>query len=53
LVDPEGSRRWAIAAPASMLQAQEFPGLYHEIFNETPELAAPVWASLNDWLRAF
>ncbi len=53
LVDPEGSRRWASAAPASMLQAQEFPGLYHEIFNETPELAAPVWASLNDWLRAF
>ena len=53
LVDPEGSRRWARAAPASMLQAQEFPGLYHEIFNETPELAAPVWASLKDWLKAF
>jgi len=53
LVDPEGSRRWARAAPASVLQAQEFPGLYHEIFNETPELAAPVWASLSDWLRAF
>jgi alpha-beta hydrolase superfamily lysophospholipase len=53
LVDPEGSRRWASAAPASILQAQEFPGLYHEIFNETPELAAPVWARLQDWLRAF
>jgi alpha-beta hydrolase superfamily lysophospholipase len=53
LVDPEGSRRWARAAPASVLQAQEFPGLYHEIFNETPELAAPVWARLQDWLRAF
>ncbi len=53
LVDPEGSRRWASAAPASILQAQEFPGLDHEIFNETPELAAPVWARLQDWLRAF
>lgn len=53
LVDPEGSRRWARAVPAAMLQAQEFPGLYHEIFNETPELAAPVWARLNDWLKAF
>ena len=53
LVDPEGSRRWASAAPASILQAQEFPGLYHEIFNETPELAAPVWARLQDWLSAF
>jgi alpha-beta hydrolase superfamily lysophospholipase len=53
LVDPEGSRRWARAAAASMLQAQEFPSLYHEIFNETPELAAPVWARLQDWLRAF
>jgi alpha-beta hydrolase superfamily lysophospholipase len=53
LVDPEGSRRWARAAPASMLQAQEFPGLYHEIFNETPELATPVWVRLQDWLKAF
>lgn len=53
LVDPEGSRRWARAVPAAMLQAQEFSGLYHEIFNETPELAAPVWARLNDWLKAF
>ena len=53
LVDPEGSRRWARAAPAAMLQAQEFPGLYHEIFNETPELAAPVWVRLQDWLKAF
>jgi alpha-beta hydrolase superfamily lysophospholipase len=53
LVDPEGSRRWARAAPAPMLQAQEFPGIYHEIFNETPELAAPVWARLQDWLKAF
>lgn len=53
LVDPEGSRRWARAAPASLLQAQEFPSLYHEIFNESPELAAPVWARLHDWLSAF
>ena len=53
LVDPEGSRRWARAAPAAMLQAQEFPGLYHEIFNETPELAAPVWVRLQDWFKAF
>ncbi|MDP4621581.1 MAG: lysophospholipase [Hydrogenophaga sp.] len=53
LVDPEGSRRWARAAPASVLDAQEFPGLFHEIFNETPELAAPVWARLQDWLKAF
>ncbi len=53
LVNPEGSRRWVRTAPASVLDAQEFPGLFHEIFNESPALAAPVWARLNDWLKAF
>jgi alpha-beta hydrolase superfamily lysophospholipase len=53
LVNPQGSRRLSSLVPASVLEAQEFPGRYHEIFNETPELAAPVWARLKDWLRAF
>jgi alpha-beta hydrolase superfamily lysophospholipase len=53
LVNPQGSRRLSSLAPASVLQAHEFSGLYHEIFNETPALAAPVWARLNDWIKAF
>lgn len=50
LVNPAGSRAFAAAAPAALVQAQEFADLYHEIFNETPQLAAPVYASLQAWL---
>jgi alpha-beta hydrolase superfamily lysophospholipase len=53
LVNPQGSRRLASLVPPSVLQAHVFPGLYHEIFNESPALAAPVWARLLNWLKAF
>jgi hypothetical protein len=30
----EGSREFAAASPTALVQAHEFPPLYHEIFNE-------------------
>ena len=50
-VAPAGSAAFAGAAPAAVLTAQEFPALYHEIFNE-PE-REQVLARLTGWLRRF
>lgn len=50
IVDPAGSRAFAAAAPPGVVTARGFAGLYHEIFNEAPALAAPVYALLHDWL---
>jgi alpha-beta hydrolase superfamily lysophospholipase len=50
-VAPRGSAAFAEAAPPEMVQSQEYPALYHEIFNE-PE-RAEVLARLASWLRAF
>lgn len=50
LVNPAGSALLAEHAPAAVLQAQCFDQAYHEIFNESPELAAPVFARLEQWL---
>ena len=50
LVDPAGSAAFAQQAPANVVQAQCFESAYHEIFNESPELAAPVFARLQQWL---
>lgn len=50
LVNPAGSALLAEHAPAAVLQAQCFDEAYHEIFNESPELAAPVLARLEFWL---
>ena len=47
-VAPRGSAAFAQAAPAGMVQAQVFPALYHEIFNE-PE-RAQVLEQLLAWL---
>jgi alpha-beta hydrolase superfamily lysophospholipase len=47
-VAPAGSAAFAQAAPAHVLTAREFAGLYHEIFNE-PE-RAEVMAELLRWL---
>ena len=49
-VAPRGSAAFAAAAPKSVVTVREFPGLYHEIFNE-PEQAA-VFAELGAWLAA-
>ena len=48
LVSPEGSAAFAAAAPRSVVTAQCFEGLYHEILNERD--AAPVFAALDAWL---
>lgn len=51
LVNPAGSRAFALAA--SGVTAHEFPGLYHELFNESGDLpeTAQVWDSLQKWLQ--
>lgn len=52
LINPQGSHDFAHQAPGSVVQSQCFDGLYHEIFNESPELALPVFAALQAWLAA-
>jgi alpha-beta hydrolase superfamily lysophospholipase len=48
-VAPAGSATFAATAPAAVVQAQAFPTLRHEIFNE-PDRAA-VFATLEAWLQ--
>jgi alpha-beta hydrolase superfamily lysophospholipase len=48
LVQPQGSRDFAAAAPKALVTTHCFEGLYHEIFNELD--AAPVFAALRQWL---
>ena len=48
LVQPQGSRDFAAAAPQALVTTHCFEGLYHEIFNELD--AAPVFATLRQWL---
>lgn len=48
LVDPQGSRRFAEAAPPKVVTARCFEKLYHEIFNELESEA--VFAALKVWL---
>ena len=50
LVNPAGSRAFAAVAPRGMVQSQRFEPLFHELFNESPDLAAPVFALLRQWL---
>ena len=47
-VAPAGSAAFAQAAPANVVKAQAFPGLFHEIFNEPEQ--AQVFAALAAWL---
>lgn len=48
LVNPQGSRAFAAAAPQQTVRAVCFDTLYHEIFNE-PD-SAPVFGALQAWL---
>ena len=48
LVNPEGSRRFARAAPREQLTSLCFETLYHEIFNEKER--RPVLTALRRWL---
>lgn len=47
-VAPRGSMAFAERAPRAVLEAQEYPGLFHEIFHE-PERETPV-AHVLGWL---
>lgn len=48
LVNPQGSRRFAAAAPKDVVSSLCFDALYHEVFNE-PD-AEPVHLALRHWL---
>lgn len=48
LVNPQGSRDFAAAAPKDMVTTVCFEALYHEIFNESD--ATPVFAAMQRWL---
>jgi alpha-beta hydrolase superfamily lysophospholipase len=48
LVDPDATRRWAAAAPEHLAEFVEWPGLYHEMFNE-PE-RDQVFERMDQWL---
>jgi alpha-beta hydrolase superfamily lysophospholipase len=48
LLNPQGSRDFAAAAPNDVVTSVCFDTLYHEIFNELD--AAPVYAALRQWL---
>jgi alpha-beta hydrolase superfamily lysophospholipase len=48
LIDARGSDAFAANAPRSVVRAQRFPDLWHEIFNERD--AEPVFAALKQWL---
>lgn len=50
LVNPAGSRAFAAAAPQPVVHAHCFEPLYHELFNESAELADPVFELLQRWL---
>ncbi len=50
LVNPQGSRAFAAAAPKDLVRSRCFEALYHEIFNELD--AEPVFAELKAWLDA-
>ncbi|HWI80483.1 lysophospholipase [Ramlibacter sp.] len=50
LVNPQGSRAFARAAPPSLVTARCFDDLFHEIFNEVD--AQPVLEALRQWLQA-
>lgn len=51
LVDAEGSRRFGALAPPGVVEAREFPGLYHELFNEREPDRSAVFDVLRNWLE--
>lgn len=50
IVDPAGSRRFADGAAPGKLALRWYHQAFHEVLNETPELARPVYADLDEWL---
>jgi alpha-beta hydrolase superfamily lysophospholipase len=52
LVDSKGSAEFAAASSRSVVFAREFPGLYHEIFNEAQPARGQVFTVLRERLAA-
>lgn len=52
LVNPAGSRAFALAAPKDVVTAQCFQALFHEIFNELGPQREHVFEALKRWLDA-
>ena len=50
LVNPAGSRAFALAAPKDVVTAQCFQALFHEIFNELGPQREHVFEALKRWL---
>lgn len=50
IVAPAGSAVFAATAPPTVVTAQRFDGLFHEILNERQTLAEPVYQALARWL---
>ena len=51
LVSPAGSQAFAQAAPPAVVQSHCFENAFHELFNETPEYATPVFDTLRERRR--
>ncbi len=52
IVRPEASAEFAAHAPREWLTTHLYPGLYHEIFNESEDDRARVFADIEAWLNA-
>lgn len=50
LVDPTGARAFAEAAPNEAVEFHDYPGLYHEIYNEAEPARSTVVNDLMSWL---
>ncbi len=53
IVEPQGSEAFAASAPPAMIRYHHYSGLYHEIFNESPDDRARVFADIDRWLDAW
>jgi alpha-beta hydrolase superfamily lysophospholipase len=51
LVDADGAREFAAAAPPALCAVREYPGLYHEVFNEREPDRTRVLADLTKWIE--
>jgi alpha-beta hydrolase superfamily lysophospholipase len=52
LVRAAGSERFAALAPKDVVTARGFPGLYHEILNESEPARSEVFAMIRAWLSS-
>lgn len=52
VVDSTGSRAFADAAPPGKLALRWYDNAWHELLNESPEIATPVYGDLDKWLAA-